>query len=110
MPFGLPFFFSFLWIVYWYKSVLISTLSVGIYPRDFSGLQGVLLSPFIHENLSHLYKTLFRFSIIGSDAIFLPKQSFAVMLWDFVSDNNLDYWPLNIYRASGLIILVAYFF
>ncbi|MDT8414636.1 MAG: rhomboid family intramembrane serine protease [Flavobacteriaceae bacterium] len=45
-----------LWIVYWLDIRLgIDTETLAIYPRKISGLSGVLLSPWGHASLAHLY-------------------------------------------------------
>ncbi len=36
----------------------VSAASLGIYPRSFHGLKGILFSPFIHGSIEHLYSNL----------------------------------------------------
>lgn len=46
-----------LWVAYWLDVRFgIDTSLLGIYPRKVSGLPGVLLSPWAHASLSHLYQ------------------------------------------------------
>ncbi len=46
-----------LWVAYWLDVRFgIDTSLLGIYPRKISGLPGVLLSPWAHASLSHLYQ------------------------------------------------------
>ena len=54
---GLPLFFVvLLWFVFWLEIRFdFDFVQNGIYPRTFSGLQGVLFSPFIHADMEHLY-------------------------------------------------------
>ena len=45
-----------LWLVYWFEVKNGYNFNVyGIYPRSFKGLRGVILSPFIHGDIKHLY-------------------------------------------------------
>ncbi len=39
--------------------------TLGIYPRQFKGLLGIVLSPLIHANISHLYSNTFPLLILG---------------------------------------------
>ena len=45
-----------LWLIYWFEVRNgYNFNSYGIYPRSFSGLKGIVLSPFIHGDIKHLY-------------------------------------------------------
>ena len=74
---GIPIFFVFLlWVVYWFQIRFdFDFYPHGIYPRDFLGLQGVLFSPFIHENIGHLYNNSIPLLILlAALQYFYPKQ------------------------------------
>ncbi|WKK66779.1 rhomboid family intramembrane serine protease [Lutimonas zeaxanthinifaciens] len=46
----------FLWLVYWFEVKFGYNFNkFGIFPRTFSGLKGILFSPFIHGDIKHLY-------------------------------------------------------
>ena len=46
----------FLWLVFWFEvKNEYNFNSFGIYPRSFSGLKGIICSPFIHGDIKHLY-------------------------------------------------------
>jgi membrane associated rhomboid family serine protease len=46
----------FIWLVYWFEVENgYNFNSFGIYPRNLSGLKGILFSPFIHGDIKHLY-------------------------------------------------------
>ena len=50
------FFVLTMWIVFWIEVRFKIDLSdFGIFPRTWSGLRGVILSPFLHGDLNHLY-------------------------------------------------------
>ena len=52
--------------------------------RDFSGLQGVLFSPFIHENLDHLYNNSIPLLVLlAAMQFFYPKQTLLLLVMEF---------------------------
>lgn len=114
---GLPVFFVlFLWIVYWFQIKFdFDFYQNGIYPRDFSGLQGVLFSPFIHENLGHLYNNSIPLLVLlAALQYFYPKQSVAVILYGILFSGFIT-WVIGRSNyhigASGLIyVLVSFIF
>jgi len=114
---GLPVFFVlFLWIVYWVQIRFdFDFYQYGVYPRDLSGLQGVLFSPFIHENLSHLYNNSIPLLVLlAALQFFYPKQSFAVIGYGILF-SGLITWIIGRENfhigASGLIyVLVSFIF
>jgi len=45
-----------LWIIFWFEMKFgFNFAKYGLYPRTFSGLKGILISPFIHGDLKHLF-------------------------------------------------------
>ena len=114
---GLPVFFVlFLWIVYWFQIRFdFDFYQNGIYPRDFSGLQGVVFSPFIHENLGHLYNNSIPLLVLlAALQFFYPKQSIAVIGYGIIF-SGLITWVIGRENyhigASGLIyVLVSFIF
>lgn len=114
---GLPVFFVlFLWVIYWVQIRFdFDFYQYGIYPRNFSGLQGVLFSPFIHENLSHLYNnSIPLFVLLAALQYFYAKQSAAVICYGILF-SGLITWIIGRENfhigASGLIyVLVSFIF
>ncbi|MBF4517694.1 rhomboid family intramembrane serine protease [Flavobacterium sp. ANB] len=114
---GLPVFFVlFLWIVYWVQIRFdFDFYQNGIYPRDFSGLQGVVFGPFIHENLDHLYNNSIPLLVLlAALQFFYPKQSFGVIAYGILF-SGLITWVIGRENyhigASGLIyVLVSFIF
>lgn len=114
---GLPLFFVlFLWIVYWIQIRFdFDFYKNGIYPRDLSGLQGVLFSPFIHENLEHLYNNSIPLLVLlVALQFFYPKQTFGVIGYGILF-SGLITWIIGRENyhigASGLIyVLVTFIF
>ncbi len=115
--FGLPVLFVLLlWIIYWIQIRFdFDFYQYGVYPRDFSGLRGVLFSPFIHENLGHLYNnSIPLFVLLGALQFFYPKQSFLVIVYGILF-SGLITWIIGRSNfhigASGLIyVLVTFIF
>jgi len=114
---GLPVFFVlFLWIIYWFQIRYdFDFYKNGIYPRDFSGLQGILFSPFIHENLGHLYNNSIPLLVLlAALQYFYPKQSSKVIVFGILI-SGLITWIIGRENyhigASGLIyVLVSFIF
>ena len=114
---GLPVLFVlFLWMIYWIQIRFdFDFYEYGIYPRDFSGLRGILFSPFIHENLGHLYNnSIPLFVLLAALQFFYPKQSFAVIVYGILF-SGLITWIIGRSNyhigASGLIyVLVTFIF
>jgi membrane associated rhomboid family serine protease len=114
---GLPLFFVLLlWIVYWLDIRFdFNFYKNGIYPREFSGLQGILFSPFIHESLEHLYNNSIPLLVLLSAIeFFYPKRSFAVIGYGILFSGIIT-WIIGRENyhigASGLIyVLVTFIF
>lgn len=114
---GLPVFFVlFLWIIYWFQIRFdFDFYQNGIYPRDFSGLQGIIFSPFIHENLSHLYNNSIPLLVLlAALQFFYSKESIAVISYGIIL-SGLITWVIGRENyhigASGLIyVLVSFIF
>lgn len=114
---GLPLFFVLLlWIIYWLQIRFdFDFYQYGIYPRDLTGLRGVLFSPFIHENLEHLYNNSIPLVILlAAIQFFYPKQTFGVISYGILL-SGLITWIIGRENyhigASGLIyVLVSFIF
>ncbi|MDX6182144.1 rhomboid family intramembrane serine protease [Flavobacterium sp. Fl-77] len=114
---ALPLFFVLLlWFIYWLQIRFdFDFYQYGIYPRDFSGLKGVLFSPFIHENLGHLYNNSIPLLVLlPALHYFYPKQSLPVIVYGILF-SGLITWVIGRTNyhigASGLIyVLVSFIF
>jgi len=79
----------------------------GIYPRSFSGLFGIPLSPFLHANLFHLISNTVPLIVLaGIVSLQGRKQLYQLTLW-IVFVGGLAVWlmgrPSFHIGASGLI-------
>jgi membrane associated rhomboid family serine protease len=114
---GVPLFFVlFLWFVYWMEIRFGFDFDKnGIFPRTFSGLQGVFFSPFIHSDLKHLYNNSMPLLVLlAALQFFYAKQSYAVIGYGILFSGILT-WLIgrSSYHigASGLIyVLVSFIF
>ncbi|WP_016989342.1 rhomboid family intramembrane serine protease [Flavobacterium sp. ACAM 123] len=114
---GVPLFFVlFLWFVYWMEIRFGFDFDKnGIFPRTFSGLQGVVFSPFIHSDLQHLYNNSMPLLVLlAALQFFYAKQSYAVIGYGILFSGILT-WLIgrSSYHigASGLVyVLVSFIF
>jgi membrane associated rhomboid family serine protease len=114
---GIPLFFVILlWLVYWTEIRFdFDFAQNGIFPRTFSGLQGVLFSPFIHSDMKHLYNNSIPLLVLlAALQFFYAKQSIAVISYGIVFSGIIT-WIIgrDNYHigASGLIyVLVSFIF
>ena len=112
---ALPLFFVLLlWVVYWLEIRFDYDFVVnGIFPRAFSGLQGILFSPFIHSDLEHLYNNSIPLLILlAALQFFYPKQSSGVVVFGIILSGSLTWLigrPSYHIGASGLIYVLFSF-
>ncbi len=114
---ALPLFFVwFLWFVYWLQIKFdFDFYQNGIFPRTFSGLQGIFFSPFVHSDIKHLYNNSIPLLILlAALRFFYARQSAAVIGYGILF-SGLITWIIgrDNYHigASGLIyVLVSFIF
>ena len=114
---AVPLFFVLsMWLVYWFEIRFhYNFVTNGILPREISGLQGVLFSPFIHSNLGHLYNNSIPLLVLlAALQYFYPRHSFAVICYGILSSGILTWFiGRTSYHlgASGLnYVLVGFIF
>ncbi|MEO8516411.1 MAG: rhomboid family intramembrane serine protease [Flavobacterium sp.] len=105
-----------LWIVFWFEVQFKTSLSdFGIYPRTLSGLRGIVLSPFLHADATHLYNnSIPLFILIAALRYFYREQSLEVLVYGVLL-SGFGTWLIgrDNYHigASGLIyVLVSFMF
>lgn len=71
-----------IWLVFLVDSTLkLDLVYYGLYPRKFSGLQGILFSPFIHGGIRHIVANSLPFFALSSLLFyFYQNLSFRVIL------------------------------
>ncbi|CAI8408030.1 MAG: Uncharacterised protein [Flavobacterium sp. SCGC AAA160-P02] len=103
-----------IWFIYWIEIKFgYNFNSYGILPRDFKGLRGIFLSPFIHSSTSHLFNnTVPLFVLLGSLFFFYKDVAFKVLLYGIFFSGLLN-WMIgrSSYHigASGIIYLLFSF-
>ena len=112
-----PLFFVWvLWFVSWLEIKFgLDFDQNGIYPRTFSGLQGIIFSPFLHSNMEHLYNNSIPLLILlAALRYFYPRQSFSVMGYGILLSGFLT-WVIgranyHIGASSLIYVLVSFIF
>ena len=110
------FFVWLLWFVSWLEiNFDLDFDQNGIYPRTFSGLQGIIFSPFLHSNMEHLYNNSIPLLILlAALRYFYPRQSFSVMCYGILLSGFLT-WVIgranyHIGASSLIYVLVSFIF
>ncbi|MCO6146960.1 rhomboid family intramembrane serine protease [Flavobacterium sp. NRK1] len=105
-----------LWLVYWVEvKYNIYLNDYGILPRTFKGLRGIILSPFLHGSLEHLYNnSLPLVLLIAALRYFYRDQALKVIVYGVLLSGFIT-WLIGreSYHigASGLIyVLVSFIF
>ena len=111
----IPFvFLLIMWIVKFVEIQFnLSFVKFGIYPKDINSLSGILFSPFIHKDFTHLFNNSYPILILGS-LLFSAYRSIAlqIFIWLFFISG---FWLWIIGResyhigASGMIYSLAAF-
>lgn len=103
-----------MWVVFLLELRLkVNFNEYGVYPRTFSGLKGVVFSPFIHGSVDHLYNNTLPIGILSMALVyFYRKLSLKVIFWGILF-SGLFTWilgrPSYHIGASGLIYVLASF-
>lgn len=105
-----------LWLVYWVEvKYHIYLNDYGILPRTLKGLRGIVLSPFLHGSLEHLYNNSIPLLVLIAALRFFYRQYalqvivYGIMLSGFITWLiGRDSYHIG---ASGLIyVLVSFMF
>lgn len=103
-----------IWTVFWLELQLQANWNdLGIYPRRISGLRGVVLGPFLHASVEHLYNNTIPLAILLATLLYFYRSiAFKILFWGLII-TGLFTWaigrPAYHIGASGLIYLLASF-
>lgn len=103
-----------IWGVYWLEIAMgVNFNEMGVMPRTALGLRGVVLSPFIHGSLEHLYNNTISLAILLAALWYFYRDvAWKVVLYGIVLSGFLT-WMIGrtSYHigASGLIYVLASF-
>ena len=108
------YFVLFLWIIFWIEVKFgFNFNKYGVYPRSIVGLRGIVLSPFIHGDIKHLYhNSIPLFVLLFSLYYFYRKIAFKVFVYGTLLTGLLT-WIIARKSfhigASGIIYLLFSF-
>lgn len=103
-----------IWTVFWVEiRFQVNLNEYGVYPRTFTGLRGIFLSPFIHGSVEHLYNNTIPIAILTASLLYFYKEiAFKVLLWGILLSGFLTWGigrPSYHIGASGMIYVLASF-
>ena len=98
------FFVLAMWIVFWVEvRFKVDFGDYGILPRSWSGLRGILLSPFLHGDIKHLYNNsiplLFLIALLR---YFYREVSLQVLVFGILV-SGLGTWIIDVQIDIGSI-------
>ena len=105
-----------IWLVFWFEVRFGFNFSkYGIYPQTIKGLRGVLLSPFIHGSIQHIYHNTIPLFILSTAMFYFYRSiTWKVFLFGIIGSGILTWLigrPSYHIGASGLIyVLVSFTF
>lgn len=104
-----------MWICYWAEiKYHLYLTQYGILPRTFTGLRGIIFSPFLHGGLEHIYNNSITLVVlIAAMRFFYREQALQVILYGVLVSGFIT-WLIGrggSYHigASGLIYVLASF-
>lgn len=110
------FFILIIWMLFFIEKFFhLDLYFFGIYPREVKGLLGVLFSPFIHSNLSHIANnSIPLFLMMASMIYFYREVSLKVMVYGILL-SGLITWIIgrqsyHIGASSLIYVLVSFVF
>ncbi len=103
-----------LWLVkLWEISFDIDFSNLGVYPRQISGLKGIIFAPLVHANFKHLYSnSLPLFVLTFTLFYFYPRQALKVLIVGWLMTYALLWLigrPGYHIGASGLVYMLTSF-
>jgi membrane associated rhomboid family serine protease len=110
------FFVLTIWLVFWFEVRFGYNFSkFGIYPQTLKGLRGVVLSPFIHGSIQHLYHNTIPLFVLSMSLFYFYRHIAWKVLFLGILVSGFLTWCIarSSYHigASGLIyVLVSFIF
>lgn len=112
---GYPLMFVLLiWLVFWFEIRFGFDFNhMGVRPREWWGLRGVLFSPFIHADIKHLFNNTIPLFVLSMALFYFYRRiSWEILLLGILLTGILTWFigrPANHIGASGIIYLLASF-
>jgi membrane associated rhomboid family serine protease len=103
-----------IWLVFWVEVRFgIRLNDFGVYPRNLSGVRGIIFSPFIHGSLEHLYHNTVPLFVLSMALFYFYRPIAWKVLGYGVLLSGLLTWiiarPAYHIGASGLIYVLMSF-
>ena len=105
-----------LWILFWVDIRFhLNLVQFGIYPRTFSGLIGIVCSPFLHGNLEHLYNNSIPLLILLTALRYFYRDLFFKILVNGILLSGILTWfigreSIHIGASSMIYVLASFIF
>ncbi len=105
-----------IWLVFWFEVRFGFNFSkYGVYPQSLKGLRGVVLSPFIHGDIQHIYHNTVPLFVLSAALFYFYKPIAWKVLFFGILLSGFFTWcigrPSYHIGASGLIyVLVSFTF
>ena len=101
-----------LWLVFWFELRFgYNFTPYGVLPRELKGLLGIIFSPFIHSNLSHLWHNSVPVLVLMAGLIYFYKPVAGRVLFWVAIGSGLGTWLIGreAYHigASGVVYGLA---
>ena len=103
-----------MWIVFWSEIRFNWDFNfLGIYPRKASGLSGIILGPFIHSNLKHLFNNSVPLFVLSTALFYFYRNiRWKVLIYGLVISGLITWLigrPAVHIGASGVVYVLAAF-
>jgi membrane associated rhomboid family serine protease len=109
-----------MWITFFIQKIYPEISNYGIIPRTKIGSLGIILSPFLHGNINHIYSNtlgLFLFGAIYSffdgyspkTLIFLIAFYSGLLVWLFAPNANYIGMSSVIFGLYGYLLMIGFF-
>ncbi|MES2409846.1 MAG: rhomboid family intramembrane serine protease [Bacteroidota bacterium] len=105
-----------MWSIFFFEnSFNVDLTSYGILPRTFSGLQGVVFSPFLHGDLNHIANNSIPLFILTTALIYFYRDISLKILFYGILLSGLITWVIgresyHIGASSLIYVLVSFIF
>ena len=103
-----------MWLVFYIeRRFLVSFVDYGIRPEKTLGLRGVLMAPFIHSDISHLWSNTMPLIVLGiALGYFYRKQAMFILICGLILTGLLTWFigrPSYHIGASGVLYMLVFF-
>ncbi len=110
-----PLLFVFMmWLVFWTEDTFHYNFTrYGIYPMRWSGLRGIIFSPFIHSGFSHIFNNSIPLFVLSSFLFYHYRRiAWRILFWGFLLTGILTWLigrPSYHIGMSGIIYMLISF-